>query len=106
VSANRRNERGRGQTRGCLVLLARRRSSPGQWTRQELDIDRRTDGGRRWCSKGALVVSHPDLRDKGGCVSYVRQGRTTHIMTKCIDINVTIFIIEQKILTKINENKT
>jgi hypothetical protein len=34
-------------------------------------------------------VSHPDLRDKAGCVSYVRQRRTSHIMTKCIEINVT-----------------
>jgi hypothetical protein len=37
-------------------------------------------------------LSHPDLRDKVGCVSYVRQRRTTHIMTKCIEINVTIII--------------
>jgi hypothetical protein len=33
-------------------------------------------------------LSHPDLRDKVGCVSYVRQGRTTHIITECIEINV------------------
>jgi hypothetical protein len=33
-------------------------------------------------------MSHPDLRDKAGCVSYVRQGRTTHIITECIEINV------------------
>jgi hypothetical protein len=33
-------------------------------------------------------MSHPDLRDKAGCVSYVRQ-KTSHIMTKCIEINVT-----------------
>jgi hypothetical protein len=38
------------------------------------------------------IVSHPDLRDKAGCVSYVRQKRTTHIMTKCIEINVTNII--------------
>jgi hypothetical protein len=38
----------------------------------------------------ALEVSHPDLRDKVGCVSYVRQGRTTRIITECIEINVTI----------------
>jgi hypothetical protein len=37
-----------------------------------------------------LQVSHPDLRDKAGCVSYVRQGRTTHIITECIEINITI----------------
>jgi hypothetical protein len=38
-------------------------------------------------------VSHPDLRDKVGCVSYARQRRTSHIMTKCIEINVTNIII-------------
>jgi hypothetical protein len=38
-------------------------------------------------------VSHPDLMDKAGCVSYVRQRRTSHIMTKCIEINVTNIII-------------
>jgi hypothetical protein len=37
-------------------------------------------------------MSHPDLRDKAGCVSYVRQRRTTHIMMECIEINVTIII--------------
>jgi hypothetical protein len=37
---------GLGQTRGCLVLLATRRSSPGQWTRHELDDVRGTNGGR------------------------------------------------------------
>jgi hypothetical protein len=34
------------------------------------------------------LMSHPDLKDKAGCVSYVRQGRTTHIITECIEINV------------------
>jgi hypothetical protein len=38
-------------------------------------------------------VSHPDLRGTPECVSYVRQRRTTHIMTKCIEINVTNIII-------------
>jgi hypothetical protein len=33
-------------------------------------------------------LSHPDLRDKAGCISYVRQGRTTHLITVCIEINV------------------
>ena len=33
-------------------------------------------------------VSHLDLRGKAGCVSYVRQGRTTHIIIECIEINV------------------
>jgi hypothetical protein len=35
---------------------------------------------------------HSNLRDKAGCISYVRQRRITHIMTKCIEINVTIII--------------
>jgi hypothetical protein len=35
----------------------------------------------------------PDLRDKVGCVSYVHQRRTSHRMTKCIEINVTSIII-------------
>jgi hypothetical protein len=37
-----------------------------------------------------LVVgmSQSDLKDKAECVSYMRQGRTSHIMTKCVDINV------------------
>jgi hypothetical protein len=34
------------------------------------------------------LLSHPDLKDKAGCVLYVRQVRTSHIMTKCIEINV------------------
>jgi hypothetical protein len=38
------------------------------------------------------TLSHPDLRGKPGCVSYVRQRKTTHIMTKCIEINVTNII--------------
>jgi hypothetical protein len=33
-------------------------------------------------------MSHPDLRDKAGCISYMRQVRTTHIITECIEINV------------------
>jgi hypothetical protein len=33
-------------------------------------------------------LSHPDLRDKAGYISYVRQRRTTHIITECIKINV------------------
>ena len=36
------------------------------------------------------LLSHPDLRDKAGCISYVRQRRTTHIIIECIEINVTI----------------
>jgi hypothetical protein len=40
----------------------------------------------------AQVLSHPDLRGKPECVSYVRQRRTTHTMTKCIEINVTNII--------------
>jgi hypothetical protein len=30
------------------------------------------------------VMSHPNLKDKVGCVSYVRQERTTHIITECL----------------------
>jgi hypothetical protein len=40
----------------------------------------------------AIHMSHPDLRGKAGCVSNVRQRRTTHIVTKCIEINVTNII--------------
>jgi hypothetical protein len=39
-----------------------------------------------------MPMSHSDLRGKAGCVSYVRQRRTTHIITKCIEINVTNII--------------
>ena len=39
-----------------------------------------------------LLMSHPDLRGKAGCVSYVRQRRSTHTMTQCIETNVTNFI--------------
>jgi hypothetical protein len=39
-----------------------------------------------------VPLSHSDLRGKYRCVSYVRQKRTTHIITKCIEINVTIII--------------
>jgi hypothetical protein len=52
------------------------------------------------------VLSHPDLKDKAGCVSYVRQRRTTHIMTKCIEINVTNIImslLHSGSLTKIKD---
>jgi hypothetical protein len=35
-------------------------------------------------AKEAVELSHPDLRNKAGCVSYVRQRRTSHIMTKCM----------------------
>jgi hypothetical protein len=50
------------------------------------------------------VVSHPDLKGKYGCVSYMRPIRTSHIMTKCIEIDVTKIITLQKCLTKINDN--
>ena len=47
----------------------------------------------------------PDLRDKVGCVSYVHQIRTSHIMTKCIEINVikhqsTYYIAEDLLQNK------
>jgi hypothetical protein len=44
-------------------------------------------------AKEAVELSPPDLRDKAGCVSYVRQRRTSHIMTKCIETNVIIIVI-------------
>jgi hypothetical protein len=34
------------------------------------------------------VMSHPHLKDKAGCVSYVRQERTTHIIIEYLEINV------------------
>jgi hypothetical protein len=40
-------------------------------------------------------LSYPDLRDKTGYVSYVRQIKTPHIITKYIEINVTNIIITQ-----------
>jgi hypothetical protein len=43
--------------------------------------------------RGPQFLSHPDLRGKAGYVSYVRQRRTSHIMTKCTEINVTNIII-------------
>jgi hypothetical protein len=53
-----------------------------------------TERGMAWRSfwQAGRPMSHLDLRDKVGCVSYVRQRRTTHIMTKCIEINVTNII--------------
>jgi hypothetical protein len=38
-------------------------------------------------------MPHLNLRDKDECVSYVRQRRTSHIMTKYIEINATSIII-------------
>jgi hypothetical protein len=35
----------------------------------------------------------PGFRGKAGCASYVCQRRTSHIITKCIEINVTNIII-------------
>jgi hypothetical protein len=63
---------------------------------------------RRWRRPQSLFnMSHPDLRDKAGCISYVRQRRTSHIMIKCIEINVTNIImslLHSGSLTKINDN--
>jgi hypothetical protein len=39
-----------------------------------------------------LHLSHPDLRDKVGCVSYVRQRRTSHINSKSIKIPLTGYL--------------
>jgi hypothetical protein len=33
-------------------------------------------------------LDYPDLKYKARCISYVRQGRTTHIITECVEINV------------------
>jgi hypothetical protein len=52
-------------------------------------------------------LSHPDLSDKVGCVSYVCQKRTSQIMIKYIEINVTSIIITCGSLTEIDDtNKT
>jgi hypothetical protein len=51
-------------------------------------------------------LSHPDLRDKAGCVSYVRQRRTSHIMTKSIERNVTSIIYIAEVLQKNDNHKT
>jgi hypothetical protein len=53
---------GLGKTRGCLVLLARRRRSVGQWTRQELDDGHGTDGGLRQCSTAVRSVRERGAR--------------------------------------------
>jgi hypothetical protein len=55
---------GLGQTRGCLALLARRRSSPRQQTRQMLDGGHGTDGGNH--DIAPLVRS---VRERGARVS-------------------------------------
>jgi hypothetical protein len=38
--------------------------------------------------RGGPKLSHPDLKDKAGYVSYVRQGRRTPIITEFIEINI------------------
>jgi hypothetical protein len=38
-------------------------------------------------------VSHPHLKDKAECVSYLRQEKTSHIMTECIEINIINILI-------------
>jgi hypothetical protein len=40
----------------------------------------------------ACTLSHHNLRDKAGCISCVRQTKTTYIITNCIEINVTNII--------------
>jgi hypothetical protein len=76
----------------------RRRNDPNNIARVKLVIPQFTGKESaneylNWTEQCDQIVSHPDLRDKSGCVSYVRQRRTTHIMTKCIEINVTNIII-------------
>jgi hypothetical protein len=56
VSTDRAKQRGWGQTRGCLTLLARRRSSSRQRTRYKLDGGHKTDNGPRQSSTGARAV--------------------------------------------------
>jgi hypothetical protein len=54
-------------------------------------------------SREGRILSHPDLKDKAGCVSYVRQGRTTHIITECIEINIINIFITYRKSYKIND---
>jgi hypothetical protein len=49
------------------------------------------------------LLPHPDLRDKAGCISYVRQERTTHKITECIEINV--INIMNVLITKLKSYK-
>jgi hypothetical protein len=64
MSVDRAKQWGWGQTRGCLVLLARRQRSPRQHTRLKLDSGHGTDGGPRWSSTGVRAV-----RERGARVS-------------------------------------
>jgi hypothetical protein len=50
-------------------------------------------------------MSHLNLEDKVGCVSYVRQGRTSHIMTECIEINVINIIKCTYYIAEVLQNK-
>jgi hypothetical protein len=71
----------------------------------DVDSSARSVDGSGASAERRKRVSHPNLRGNAGCVSYMRQRRTTHIMTKCIEINVTNIIITwRKSLTKINDN--
>jgi hypothetical protein len=50
-------------------------------------------------------LSHPDLRDKVGCpdTSHIYAKKTTHTITECIEINVTIkseYLLHSGSLTK------
>jgi hypothetical protein len=36
------------------------------------------------------LLSHPALRNKARCISYMRQEDNIYIITECIEINVTI----------------
>ena len=62
VSADRVKHRGWGQTRRCLTLLARRRSSPRQQTWQKLDGGQGTHNGPRRSSTGARTVRESERR--------------------------------------------
>jgi hypothetical protein len=54
---------------------------------ENLDLDDATLLEASLLNEG-VILSHPDLRDNAGCISYVRQRRTTHIITERIEINV------------------
>jgi hypothetical protein len=62
VSMDRAKQRGWGQTRGCLVLLARRQSPPRQHTRLKLDSGHGTDSGPRWSSTSVRAVQERGAR--------------------------------------------
>jgi hypothetical protein len=69
VSTDRAKQRGWGQTRGCPALLAKRRSSPRQRTRQTLDDGARNGGGSRQSSTGACAKRYRERESLAGGVT-------------------------------------